>query len=75
MAYFVFKVRGDKSVLTLLDQFDGFKDAAAFTKAQRTALPPSDPYYIKMVHAADLVEAESLVTTFRPAMSPREEWE
>jgi hypothetical protein len=75
MPYFVFKVRGDKSSMTLLQRFDVFKEASQFAKTQRKDLPTGDPYYIKLVHAEDELEGERLIREPRQPSSPVEEWE
>jgi len=75
MPYLVYRVSKDRSAATLIDEFDAFKPASKFAKAERVALTPSDGIAIKVIHADDVLEGERLAKEFRQPSWPVEEWE
>lgn len=69
MPYYVFVVR-PMAQLEKLAEFDAFKDASAFAKAQRAADDPSHPRRIKVMFGAHQLAAEDLLSQVR---EPRRE--
>ena len=77
MAYYVFKITQPTPIVKNLDfqdSFDTFKEAKAYARAQRAALPAGSNITVKMVHAVNQLQAEETLqeTREKPILM---EWE
>ena len=77
MAYYVFKITQPTPIVKNLDfqaVFDTFKEAKIYARTQRSELPAGTETSIKMVHAANQLQAEEtlLETREKPILM---EWE
>ena len=66
MAYYVYKVFANKR-LEYLDEFDGYREARAFTRARRTELASDDGAIVRMIFAPGREQAERLLREVREA--------
>lgn len=64
MPYYVYKVFPMR-ILEKVQQFDGFKEASAHAKEQRTLIKPADNYTIKVIFGENELEAEDILSTVR----------
>lgn len=78
MPYFVFQIKKDSrehvQELTLLDQFENYKEAKTLARDKRTELKVEQPGEIKIMFADDQGYAEKKLTENREAPILRE-WE
>ncbi len=64
MPYYVFKITQPTPIVKNLKfekEFEEFKDAKAFTRDTRAELPLNGGITIKMIHAANQLQAEELL--------------
>ena len=64
MPYYVFKVTQPTPIVKNLDfqeSFDTFKDAKQFSRDMRSELPLNGAITVKMIHAANQLQAEELL--------------
>ena len=64
MPYFIYKMFPDQK-LDLAKSFDAYQEAKQVATSMRTAKRPNDDYAVKIIFAADLAEAEHLLTAKR----------
>lgn len=64
MPYFVYKVFPNRTCETIA-VFDQYKEARNLARETRTGLSAQDNCTIKVIHAKDTAEAESLILTPR----------
>jgi len=77
MPYYVFKITQPTPVVKNLEfqkEFEKFKDAKLFAREMRAELPLNGGITVKMVHAANQLQAEELLMEKRPE-SVVMEWE
>ena len=77
MAYYVFKITQPTPIvknLNFLTSFESFKEAKVFARTQRAELPVGTNVTVRMVHAANQLQAEELLleTREKPVLM---EWE
>jgi len=77
MAYYVFKITQPTPIVKNLDfqtSFEVFKEAKVYVRAQRAELPAGTNITVKMVHAANQLQAEEMLleTREKPILM---EWE
>lgn len=64
MPYYVYKITQPTPVVKNLDfqkEFDSFKDAKKFAREMRAELPLNGGITVKMIHAANQLQAEELL--------------
>ncbi len=69
MPYYVFKITQPTPVVKNLDfqkEFEEFKEAKAFSREMRAELPLNGGITVKMIHAANQLQAEELLMEKRP---------
>ena len=69
MPYYIFKVTQPTPVVKNLDfqkEFEEFKEAKAFSREMRAELPLNGGISVKMIHAANQLQAEELLMEKRP---------
>lgn len=66
MPYFIYKTFAKKKI-EYVDVFDGYQDAKRFVRAQRAEMPEDADWQLKMMHAGNQAQAETLLTTEREA--------
>ena len=66
MAYYVYKILANKR-LEYLDEFDGYREARAFTRARRAELESGDGAAVRMIFAPAREQAERLLREVREA--------
>ena len=69
MPYYVFKITQPTPVVKNLDfqkEFEKFKDAKKFARDMRAELPLNGGITVKMIHAANQLQAEELLMEKRP---------
>ncbi len=77
MPYYVFKITQPTPVVKNLDfqkEFEEFKEAKAFSREMRAELPLNGGISVKMIHAANQLQAEELLMEKRPETVTME-WE
>jgi len=77
MPYYIFKVTQPTPVVKNLDfqkEFEEFKEAKAFSREMRAELPLNGGISVKMIHAANQLQAEELLMEKRPETVTME-WE
>ncbi len=77
MPYYVFKITQPTPVVKNLDfqkEFENFKEAKQFARDMRAELPLNGGITVKMVHAANQLQAEELLMEKRPETVTME-WE
>ncbi len=77
MPYYVFKITQPTPVVKNLEfqkEFEKFKDAKLFAREMRAELPLNGGITVKMIHAANQLQAEELLMEKRPD-SVVMEWE
>jgi hypothetical protein len=77
MPYFVFKITQPTPIVKNLDfqqEFETFKEAKAFARDMRGELPLNAGITVKMVHAANQLQAEELLQEKREETVVKE-WE
>lgn len=77
MPYFVFKITQPTPIVKNLDfqqEFEAFKDAKKFARDMRAELPLDGGITVKMVHAANQLQAEELLLEKREETVVKE-WE
>ncbi|HIQ14567.1 MAG TPA: hypothetical protein EYH38_03210 [Leucothrix sp.] len=77
MPYYIFKITQPTPVVKNLDfqkEFEKFKDAKAFSREMRAELPLNGGISVKMIHAANQLQAEELLMEKRPETVTME-WE
>ncbi len=77
MPYFVYKITQPTPVVKNLDfqkEFETFKDAKKFAREMRAELPLNGGIQVKMVHAANPLQAEELLLEKREKTVVKE-WE
>ncbi len=70
MPYYVFRMTSPEGMalvknLDLLSEFEGFRDAKQFAKAQRAAQAADDDATIKVMFAENRLQAEEQLLAFR----------
>ena len=66
MAYYVYKVSANKR-LEYLDEFEGYREARRFTRAQRAELDAGADAMVRMIFAPGREQAERLLKEIRDA--------
>ncbi len=69
MPYYVFKITQPTPVVKNLEfqkEFETFKEAKVFSRNMRAELPLNGGISVKMVHAANQLQAEELLMEKRP---------
>ncbi len=69
MPYYVFKITQPTPVVKNLEfqkEFETFKEAKVFARNMRAELPLNGGISVKMVHAANQLQAEELLMEKRP---------
>lgn len=66
MGYFIFKIFEPKR-LEYVDEFEGYRDARAFTRGLRKELKAEDGCTVRMIFAPSRDQAERLLTEVREA--------
>ncbi len=69
MPYYVFKITQPTPVVKNLDfqkEFENFKEAKQFARDMRAELPLNGGITVKMIHAANQLQAEELLMEKRP---------
>lgn len=69
MPYYVFKVTQPTPIVKNLNfqkEFEEFKEAKAFSRDMRAELPLNGGISVKMIHAANQLQAEELLMEKRP---------
>jgi len=69
MPYYVFKITQPTPVVKNLDfqkEFENFKEAKKFARDMRAELPLNGGITVKMIHAANQLQAEELLMEKRP---------
>lgn len=77
MPYFVFKITQPTPIVKNLDflqEFENFKEAKTFSRAMRAELPLNGGITVKMIHAANQLQAEELLQEKREETVVKE-WE
>ena len=77
MPYYVFKITQPTPIIKNLDfqqAFETFKEAKTFSRAMRAELPLNGAITVKMIHAANQLQAEELLQEKREDTVVRE-WE
>ncbi len=77
MPYYVFKITQPTPVVKNLEfqkDFENFKEAKAFSREMRAELPLNGGISVKMIHAANQLQAEELLMEKRPETVTME-WE
>jgi len=77
MPYYVFKITQPTPVVKNLEfqkEFEKFKEAKLFAREMRAELPLNGGITVKMIHAANQLQAEELLMEKRPD-SVVMEWE
>lgn len=77
MPYYVFKITQPTPVVKNLEfqkDFEEFKEAKAFSREMRAELPLNGGITVKMIHAANQLQAEELLMEKRPETVTME-WE
>ncbi len=64
MPYFIYKTLSKKNI-EYVDVFDGYQDAKKFVREQRAAMPADADWQLKMMHAGNKAQAETLLTAER----------
>ena len=77
MPYYVFKMTQPTPIIKNLDfqqEFETFKEAKTFSRSMRAELPLNGAISVKMIHAANQLQAEELLQEKREDTVVRE-WE
>ena len=77
MPYYIFKITQPTPIVKNLDfqkDFEEFKEAKSFSRDLRAELPLNGGISVKMIHAANQLQAEELLMEKRPD-SVTMEWE
>ncbi|MEB8432312.1 hypothetical protein OO007_08730 [Cocleimonas sp. KMM 6892] len=77
MPYYVFKITQPTPIIKNLDfqqAFETFKEAKTFSRTMRAELPLNGAISVKMVHAANQLQAEELLQEKREETVVKE-WE
>jgi len=77
MPYFVFKITQPTPIVKNLDfqkEFETFKEAKTFARDMRAELPLNGGITVKMIHAANQLQAEELLLEKREETVVKE-WE
>ena len=77
MPYFVYKITQPTPVVKNLDfqkEFETFKEAKTFSREMRAELPLNGGIEVKMIHAANQLQAEELLLEKREKTVVKE-WE
>ena len=77
MPYYIFKITQPTPIVKNLDfqkEFEEFKEAKSFSRDLRAELPLNGGISVKMIHAANQLQAEELLMEKRPD-SVTMEWE
>lgn len=77
MPYFVFKITQPTPIIKNLDfqqEFETFKEAKTFAREMRSELPLNGGITVKMIHAANQLQAEELLQEKREETVVKE-WE
>ena len=64
MAYYVFKITQPTPIMKNLEyqeSFEAYKDARRFTRGLRAEIPPGSGIDVRMVHAANQLQAEEML--------------
>jgi len=77
MPYYVYKITQPTPVVKNLDyqtEFEKFKDAKSYSREMRAELPLNGGITVKIIHAANQLQAEELLLETRPETVTME-WE
>ncbi|MDA8383007.1 MAG: hypothetical protein M0037_08120 [Betaproteobacteria bacterium] len=65
MPYYVYKIGQPLRTLEKIAQFDAYKEASHFAKARRTADGPVTTHRVRVIFAANEIQAEELLSEVR----------